>query len=59
MMTEEEVRRFVDEATTITGDQVSVVDRIVERWLRDREEAADEARDAIFEDERDSWNGGY
>lgn len=58
MMSEAEIRSFVDEATSITGDRVTVTERITARWLQDREDAANEARDAIHEDARDSWNGG-
>lgn len=56
MMTEDEIRQFVDEATSITGDQVSVTERITARWLTDREAAAEEARDAIYDDHQDGWH---
>lgn len=58
MMTENQIREFVEEATAVTGDAVTVTERITARWLKDRQEAADEARDAIYDDQRDSWNGG-
>lgn len=56
MMTEAEIRQFVDEATSTTSDRETATERIVARWLEDRERAADEARDAIYEDARDGWN---
>jgi ribonuclease HI len=57
MMTENEIRQFVNEATSITGDSVTVTEQITARWLQDREAATDEARDALYDDARDSWNG--
>jgi uncharacterized protein YqjF (DUF2071 family) len=50
-MSEDEVREFVEELTDRFADV------IVARWLADREEAADEARDAIHDDARDGWTG--
>lgn len=58
MMSEAEIREFVDEATAVSGDRVTVTERITQRWLTDRQAAADDARDAIYDDQRDSWNGG-
>jgi hypothetical protein len=52
----EEIRRFIDEVTGTSGERFA--DEIVARWLADRQDAADEARDAIYDDARDSWNGG-
>lgn len=56
MMSESEIRAFVNEVTTGTGDGMTVAERITARWLQDREDAADEARDAIYDDARDGWN---
>ena len=50
MMTENEVRDFIDEATLITGDRVSVTERIVQRWLADREDARESAARQVFDD---------
>lgn len=54
-MSEDEIREFLAEAISITGDQVSVVERIAARWLKDREEYADDAREDIYMEGRDSW----
>jgi hypothetical protein len=60
MMSEDEIRGFVDEATSITGDRVTVTERILARWLKDREsaaeDAAEDARNAIYDDFQDGWH---
>lgn len=58
MMTEQKIREFVDEATHITGDWVSVVERITQRWLKDQKEAATGAVAGARQALRDSWSGG-
>jgi hypothetical protein len=57
MMTEAEIRGFVDEATSITGDHVSVTERITARWLQDREEATREAAGDVYDEYRDGFYG--
>lgn len=52
-MSETEVREFV--AAHAAAGQAAV-DAITAMWLRDREAAADAARDAIYDDARDSWS---
>jgi hypothetical protein len=56
MMTEGEIRQFVDEIAGSTGDRACVVERIAVRWLQDQQDAADEARDAVYDDARDGWS---
>jgi hypothetical protein len=58
MMTEDEIRQFVDDACGITGDPVSanVIERITARWLQDQEAAGEEARDAVYDDFQDGWH---
>lgn len=56
MMSEAQIREFVDQVTEVSGDRVSVTARIVERWLKDRQEAAEEAADAIYDEQRDGWH---
>lgn len=50
MMTEDQIREFLAIAFIGGG---SVIEQITERWLKDREEAADAARDAIYDDQHD------
>lgn len=54
-MSEDEIREFLDEAVSVTGDRVSVVERIAARWLKDREEYADDAREDVYQESRDGW----
>lgn len=36
-LTEDQIRAFVDEATSTLGDRVTVTERITERWLKDQD----------------------
>jgi hypothetical protein len=57
MMTEAEIRRFLDNvAMTAPGDRATATELITARWLKDREEAAEEARDAIYDDAQDGYS---
>jgi len=56
MMTEDEIRQFVDEATSTTGDRVTVTERITARWLADQEAAGEEARDSVYDGYQDGWH---
>ncbi len=58
VMTEDEIRVFLDEQIRGAGNSKDGRECIAARWLADREEAADEARNDIYEEQRDSWNGG-
>jgi hypothetical protein len=57
VMTEDQIREFVDDATSTPGDRATATEMITARWLRDQAAAAEEARDAIYEEARDSWDG--
>lgn len=39
MMTAQEIRAFIEQATEITGDRVTVTEVIVARWLADQKDA--------------------
>lgn len=49
-MTEEEIRTFVDQATEITGDSVSVTEAITRRWLADQEDAREQTAQQVYDD---------
>lgn len=60
MMAEGEIRKFIIGALCATGvgkaERDAVVDAVTTMWISDRQVAEEEARDAIYEDVRDSWN---
>jgi hypothetical protein len=58
-MTEEEIREFITEATGgLSGFRLIATSRITARWLADREAAAEEARDYVYEVASDGWYDG-
>jgi hypothetical protein len=56
MMSEAEIRQFVDEATSILGDRTTVTENITRRWLADQEEARQEGADAVYDDHQDGYH---
>jgi hypothetical protein len=58
MMTELEIRKFLIEVTRAaarTGERETAIRTITARWLKDREEAAEEAKDSLLDEFRDGW----
>jgi hypothetical protein len=56
VLSDDEVRTFVQEALMITGDASSVEDRIVKKWIDDRESHGMNERADGYDD---GYSAGY